>query len=271
MESTVITINEVKLPVKELAGNRVVTLKEIDLVHGRPEGTARKRFNDNKKHFILGEDYIVRNSDEAKTEYGIKAPNGLVLITESGYLMIVKSFTDDKAWKVQRDLVNSYFKLREVSYNLSEELPVNTQALNQVISQLTNSFKTIVDQMDSRYELMFEEFKSIIEKMAQKSAPVIKDKVKDNPLIATDPIRDSIKPLAKLYNDKSVGYNNTYRKVYAAMEVDWKYRQSRYRNKQGNKNKPSKFYLLESDTKLFSMFTNTVKQLIAEATEVNKL
>lgn len=45
-------------------------------------------------------------------EFGIVAPNGLVLITEQGYLMLVKSFTDNLAWKVQRDLVNNYFKKR---------------------------------------------------------------------------------------------------------------------------------------------------------------
>ena len=31
----------------------------IDTVHERPEGTARKRFNDNKKRFIDGEDYFL--------------------------------------------------------------------------------------------------------------------------------------------------------------------------------------------------------------------
>jgi hypothetical protein len=143
MESTVVTINKTDLQVKEFNTKRVVTLKEIDLVHGRPEGTARKRFNDNKKHFILGEDYIVRNSDEAKTEYNIKAPNGLTLITESGYLMIVKSFQDDLAWDVQRQLVNSYFKLKEVSHAISEELPIDTQALYQAVINMSNSFKIV--------------------------------------------------------------------------------------------------------------------------------
>jgi len=46
-----VTINNVELPIKEYQGQKVVTLKEIDAVHNRPEGTARKRFNDNKKHF----------------------------------------------------------------------------------------------------------------------------------------------------------------------------------------------------------------------------
>lgn len=107
-----VVINDTGIAVKEYNGQRVITFKDIDMVHGRPEGTARKRFNDNKKHFINGEDYFVRNSDEAKNEFGITAPNGLMLITESGYLMLVKSFTDELAWKVQRALVKSYFRAK---------------------------------------------------------------------------------------------------------------------------------------------------------------
>lgn len=107
-----IIINDKPLPVKEYKGNRVVTFKEIDAVHGRKDGTARKRFNDNKKRFIEGVDYFVRKTDEAAKEYGITAPNGLILITESGYLMLAKSFTDDLAWTVQRELVNFYFRGR---------------------------------------------------------------------------------------------------------------------------------------------------------------
>lgn len=37
------------------------------------------------------------------------APSGM-LITESGYLMLVKSFTDGLAWEIQRQLVNTYFR-----------------------------------------------------------------------------------------------------------------------------------------------------------------
>lgn len=101
------------LEVKVFKGQRVVTFKDIDNVHQRPSGTARKRFNDNKKHFILNEDYFVRKTDEAKKEFDITAPNGLTLITESGYLMLVKSFTDDLAWQVQRELVKNYFRAKE--------------------------------------------------------------------------------------------------------------------------------------------------------------
>lgn len=107
----IIRINGHDLSVKEYNGKRVVTFKEIDTVHERPNGTARKRFNDNRKHFIEGEDYFVRKTDEAYKAFGITAPNGLTLITESGYYMLVKSFTDNLSWDVQRELVNNYFNV----------------------------------------------------------------------------------------------------------------------------------------------------------------
>lgn len=109
--------------IKEYQGQRVITFKDIDTVHKRPEGTARRNFNTNKKHFIEGEDYFVRNSYEAKKEFNLVAPNGLVLITESGYLMLVKSFTDDLSWDVQRELVKCYFRVKEEKVQIVPQLP----------------------------------------------------------------------------------------------------------------------------------------------------
>lgn len=97
---------------------RVVTFKDIDTVHENKSGTARRNFNRNKKHFIEGEDYFSltkKNSNETNSYIrNITVPNkGITLLTESGYLMIVKSLNGDIAWKVQRQLVNSYFKVKQ--------------------------------------------------------------------------------------------------------------------------------------------------------------
>ena len=112
-----ITINGYELPIKDYNEQRVVTFKDIDLVHGRPEGTARRNFNTNREHFIEGEDFftIGLTTDEIRTQFGAgkNAGKTMTLITESGYLMLVKSFTDDLAWSVQRQLVNSYFRLKK--------------------------------------------------------------------------------------------------------------------------------------------------------------
>lgn len=120
--NNLVKIEKQEISVKEFDGKRVVTFKNVDLVHERPEGTARRNFNSNKKYLVEGEDYFVRNSSEAKKEFDITAPNGLVLLTESGYLMLVKSFTDDLAWKVQRQLVKNYFKANAMLQNLSTEM-----------------------------------------------------------------------------------------------------------------------------------------------------
>lgn len=153
MIENAIMVGNHTLPIKEYNNVRVVTFKDIDTVHERPNGTARRNFNDNKNRFIEGVDYFVRNSYEAKNEFNLIAPNGLILITESGYLMLVKSFTDDLAWKVQRELVNTYFRVKDViaimgtmartiqdmsaKINQFEALPDEVAALKKEIKKLT--------------------------------------------------------------------------------------------------------------------------------------
>lgn len=43
-----VTINQTPLSVKEYEGKRVVTFKDIDAVHGRPDGTAGRNFREYK-------------------------------------------------------------------------------------------------------------------------------------------------------------------------------------------------------------------------------
>lgn len=117
-----LTIGNVNVVIKEYQGQRVVTLKDIDTVHERPDGTARRNFNTNKQHFIEGIDYFKIQPNEIRT-VGITSPNGGTVVTESGYLMLVKSFTDDLSWNVQRELVNTYFRVKELSVPKSPSLP----------------------------------------------------------------------------------------------------------------------------------------------------
>ena len=106
------------LGIKEYNGQRVVTFKDIDTVHQRPDGTAKRNFNTNKNHFIECEDFFKISPYEFRTAIGNmdkRQQNDITLITESGYLMLVKSFTDDRAWQVQRELVKSYFRVQSIS------------------------------------------------------------------------------------------------------------------------------------------------------------
>lgn len=101
----------------------MVALADIDKVHERVEGTAKRNFNENKSHLLENEDYYMIKGEELKklkqsTKFVLSNARSIILLTESGYLLLVKSFTDDLAWKVQRDLVNTYFKFQEVMQSM---------------------------------------------------------------------------------------------------------------------------------------------------------
>lgn len=85
-----IVINNTNVSVKEYRGQRVLTFKDIDTAHGRPDGTSRRNFNKNKAHFIECEDWYKIQPNEIRA-VGISSPNGGIVLTESGYLMLVKS------------------------------------------------------------------------------------------------------------------------------------------------------------------------------------
>lgn len=115
-----IKIEDTEMQVREYNGQRVVTFKDIDAVHQRPVGTAYRNFRKNSKHFVPGQDYFKVCVDEIRRDKIMQISNraraDITLITESGYLMIVKSFNDDLSWQVQRQLVNAYFKVREPAH-----------------------------------------------------------------------------------------------------------------------------------------------------------
>ncbi len=106
-----ITIGDTEIRLLIYKGLPVVTFQMIDKVHGRPARTAVRNFEQNRSLFLDGEDFfLIKQSNHEIRDLGINvSPRGSYLITETGYLMLVKSFTDDLAWQVQRELVNKYF------------------------------------------------------------------------------------------------------------------------------------------------------------------
>lgn len=182
--SNLIQINNKQIIVKEFRGQRVVTFKDIDTVHERAEGTARKRFNDNKQHFMENVDYFfVKPVDVQMSEFRTSEINnsGTYLITESGYLILVKSFSDSLAWKVQRELVNGYFKVKEVNpyKHLSKELQSilildkRTQEIESRIEHLENNMTIDYGQQLTLQELA--RFKAI-QSMGGKGTPSYKNR-----------------------------------------------------------------------------------------------
>ena len=121
-----ITIQDTQLPVVEYHGLRVVTFSMIDDAHARPDGTASRVYRENRDRFIEGEAYFTVSTDEIRRDkfYSLSsmARGHVTFLTESGYLMLAKSLTDDLAWQVQRDLVNSYFRQRQQQPKTQNEI-----------------------------------------------------------------------------------------------------------------------------------------------------
>lgn len=169
----IIKINSHEVTVKEYNGQRVVTFKDIDTVHERPEGTAKRNFNTNKQHFIEGEDFFAISRKDVGTDfvqtYGFSdsAPSGM-LITESGYLMLVKSFTDDLAWEVQRKLVKSYFKAADAFENMSKELRAVI-----VVDQRVTKIEKRVDYLENDIPLYGSESDELSRKVKKKGVEVL--------------------------------------------------------------------------------------------------
>jgi hypothetical protein len=110
-----IVVNDVSLAPIEYRGARVMTLAMMDAVHKRTDGTAGRNFRENRARLIDGEDFHEIDQPDEIRRLGFSRPQGgvpamVLVLTETGYSMLVKSFTDNLAWDVQRQLVKAYFK-----------------------------------------------------------------------------------------------------------------------------------------------------------------
>ena len=149
----IIIINNEKMEVKEYEGLRVVTAWNIGKVHNRDVGEINKIFNRNKDKFILNEDYFILKikdfSERFKTIQDF-IPNNvkeIALFTESGYLMLVKTFTDDLSWNIQRQLVKTYFRFKEAQKSLT--VPQQLLAQAQCLVEMDNRITVVENKVDN--------------------------------------------------------------------------------------------------------------------------
>lgn len=132
-----VKIEGTELAIREYNGQRVVTFKDIDTVHQRPSGTARKTFNRNRSRFEADKHYFMlqlgtENANVRLTDIrNIVVPSrGITVLTERGYLMLVKAFTDDLSWKVQDELISGYFKAKAQPQTAIEPVQIEDTKYN---------------------------------------------------------------------------------------------------------------------------------------------
>lgn len=217
-------VNNQNIDFKTIDGNPVVTFKDIDRAHGRPEGTAKRNFGRNKKYFIEGKDYFgikKDNMDEIRPDMclNIDINNRLTYyFTQSGYLMLVKSFTDDLSWKVQRELVDSYFNVKTLSASIpsAEEIAAS---LRPIIAQEVDSRANITEKK-------LQEINSRITKIeaAQKQGTTLKRFT-----VWKNRIGKEIQQLSSL-SDYTAGqiYSNIYTRMNDLYDIDLNFIEERY-------------------------------------------
>ena len=253
------TINNTDISVKEYQGQRVVTFKDIDAVHGRPDGTARKRFNDNRERFVDGEDYFKICASEFRTHWNdipAKATEDVTLITESGYLMLVKSFTDDLAWRVQRELVKGYFRAKEQARasTPAEQLLAQAQIMVEQERRLT-ALESGQKQIHSAMQTAFSEL----------AAPSVDRNSWQ------DAMRNKIRQLCMEYE---LNFQTFTGQLYKELEesahcnIDTRLNNLRKRMKQGGAKYAefqavSKLAVISQDVKLCEIFTSIVQRKAA--------
>jgi toxin-antitoxin system, toxin component, bro family len=154
MNNNLVKINEEEIMVKEYENQRVVTAWDIAKVHNREVREVNQQFNRNKEKLIEGEDYFSLTPIEfSKSQIVIQEfiPNSvkeIILFSESGYLMLVKTFTDDLSWDIQRQLVKGYFKLKENNQK-SLTLPQQLLAQAQYLVEIDNRVSVVEDKIDN--------------------------------------------------------------------------------------------------------------------------
>ena len=142
-----VKINNNDVMVKEFQGQRIVTAWDIAKVHNKTVSEINQIFKNNRNKFILGEDYFLLTPIEFSESFKLIQdfiPNNvkeISLFTESGYLMLVKTFTDDLSWKVQRELVKGYFIAKEFVKPLTPAEQLLAQA--KLMVDMENRLNTI--------------------------------------------------------------------------------------------------------------------------------
>lgn len=145
-----ILIQHKQVPTVEFKGQRVVTFSMIDSAHQRPKGTAKAAFNRHRsrfeqdRHFFVLTEYVLRT--QSFIDLFPARTSKAFVITEMGYLLLVKPFQDDLSWQVQEELVNAYFRRPEVVTFHHVGLP----SLEELAAMPVTDAQNLVAQADSQ-------------------------------------------------------------------------------------------------------------------------
>jgi len=167
-----VKVNSNDLKIKEYKNERVVTIYDVAKLHEVNNKIIKENFNNNKHYLIENEDYFILSKIEYENFVNEKlgkeynATKEIILFTEQGYLLIAKSITGEKAWDIQRQLVKSYFKVKELKELKNNNLPITQQDLNfDGIYDIIKMFASGITDLNDRVKMLentMEGFKKVM-------------------------------------------------------------------------------------------------------------
>jgi len=130
---------------------KVMLAKTIAEIHGRELFNVNKLINENRKRFIDGEHILDLKGNEAvaitlknsgiMTQNAINASTNIYLLSQRGYVRLLKIMDDDVAWEKWDVIETDYFEMKE-----KQTLPQSIEDLIIMQAQSVKELKTQVSQ-----------------------------------------------------------------------------------------------------------------------------
>jgi toxin-antitoxin system, toxin component, bro family len=123
-EKDYMEINGKRIERKEYNGVPVLSSWDIAEIHGKEIRRVNENFKYVREKLILNEDYFIIERDKfSETDFPIQnfIPNNvkeIPLFTETGYMLLCKTFGDDFSWQLQRFLVRNYFNMQKLMHSI---------------------------------------------------------------------------------------------------------------------------------------------------------
>jgi hypothetical protein len=154
-----IKVVDLTIPVIEFSGERVVTTQMVDTLHRLQPGTCHNFFLQNRHRLVSGKHFFLASTDEQRlfSKFNVVIPpTGLTLLTERGYSMVVKGFSDDFSWDVQEQLSDGYFdskKPMSTAEFLVEQSQLILEHDNRINNLENESIRTQQHLLDTRQQV----------------------------------------------------------------------------------------------------------------------
>lgn len=170
-------------------GQRCVTLELIERLHERAKGTAKCAFRRRKDKFVLGKHYYVITLRELRDLGMLNIPKSpergnpnqeVILLTEKGYLLLVKTFDDDLAWAVQEELIDGYFRVQAQPAQPHDLRHAVAEVLPALVSPILAEMRALLADAAPRLPQPMHTVKSRLHDMGWESAsPRHRDQVRN--------------------------------------------------------------------------------------------